>query len=75
MAVSFDVVGAAGQTWITRKRRSSMRWRLTHRRDEVPFTPPGHKQGRSPDPRVLAVLQVYAHSLNGDDYDDEPKGP
>ncbi len=27
-----------------------------HRRGEVPFTPPGHKQGRGADPRVLAVL-------------------
>src|SRR5438046_6790438 len=27
-----------------------------HRRGEVPFTPPGHKQGRGTDPRVLAVL-------------------
>jgi arginine decarboxylase len=27
-----------------------------HRREEIPFTPPGHKQGRGTDPRVLAVL-------------------
>ncbi|MFI0410581.1 aminotransferase class I/II-fold pyridoxal phosphate-dependent enzyme [Actinomadura sp. 3N508] len=27
-----------------------------HREGQVPFTPPGHKQGRSADPRVLAVL-------------------
>ena len=26
------------------------------RRDEFPFPPPGHKQGRGADPRVLAVL-------------------
>jgi arginine/lysine/ornithine decarboxylase len=26
------------------------------RRGDVPFTPPGHKQGRGTDPRVLAVL-------------------
>jgi arginine decarboxylase len=28
-----------------------------HSGSEVPFTPPGHKQGRGADPRVLAVLQ------------------
>ncbi len=27
-----------------------------HRRGQTPFTPPGHKQGRGADPRVLAVL-------------------
>jgi arginine decarboxylase len=27
-----------------------------HERADVPFTPPGHKQGRGADPRVLAVL-------------------
>jgi arginine decarboxylase len=27
-----------------------------HRREELPFTPPGHKQGRGADPRVRAVL-------------------
>ena len=27
-----------------------------HSRGEIPFTPPGHKQGRGADPRVLAVL-------------------
>jgi arginine/lysine/ornithine decarboxylase len=27
-----------------------------HRRGELPFTPPGHKQGRGADPRVRAVL-------------------
>src|SRR2546423_1184782 len=27
-----------------------------HRRGYVPFTPPGHKQGRGTDPRVRAVV-------------------
>ncbi len=27
-----------------------------HQTDQLPFTPPGHKQGRGTDPRVLAVL-------------------
>lgn len=27
-----------------------------HRRGYIPFTPPGHKQGRGADPRVLATL-------------------
>jgi arginine/lysine/ornithine decarboxylase len=27
-----------------------------HQRDEMGFTPPGHKQGRGTDPRVLATL-------------------
>jgi arginine decarboxylase len=27
-----------------------------HRRGDVPFTPPGHKQGRGADPRVREVL-------------------
>ncbi|HEY0694202.1 MAG TPA: hypothetical protein VGD71_34810 [Kribbella sp.] len=27
-----------------------------HRREYVPFTPPGHKQGRGVDPRIRAVL-------------------
>jgi arginine/lysine/ornithine decarboxylase len=27
-----------------------------HERDELPFTPPGHKQGRGADPRVRAAL-------------------
>jgi arginine decarboxylase len=27
-----------------------------HRRGDLPFTPPGHKQGRGTDPRVRAVL-------------------
>ncbi|MFL6073280.1 MAG: aminotransferase class I/II-fold pyridoxal phosphate-dependent enzyme [Mycobacteriales bacterium] len=32
------------------------------RRGDVPFTPPGHKQGRGADPRVLEILgeQVFA---------------
>ncbi|MFB4304584.1 hypothetical protein [Actinomadura sp. GTD37] len=27
-----------------------------HREDQLPFTPPGHKQGRGADPRVRDVL-------------------
>ncbi|MEU0039215.1 ornithine decarboxylase, partial [Streptomyces sp. NPDC006333] len=27
-----------------------------HAQDQLPFTPPGHKQGRGADPRVQAVL-------------------
>jgi arginine decarboxylase len=27
-----------------------------HRKDQVPFTPPGHKQARGADPRARAVL-------------------
>src|SRR6266550_6887875 len=55
MAVSFDVVGAAGQTWITLKRRSSMRWRLTTAAMRSVYAA-WPKAGRSADPRVLAVL-------------------